>query len=290
MWPIDILTLAYVGAMALLILLFRHNLSDWRWQITFYLCVGAWVILLVSVAGTEPTRKLYFLRTWYPLLLCIFFFENVGNVIHLILPEWQDRIPLAIDLVVLGVHPTLWFQQWVRPWLTEWMQACYTSYFFLCPILAAVLLKRGHLRQAEETLFGTALTYYGCYLFFVFFPIEGPYHALSSSHRVELTGNAVTLLINWIESFARVHGGAFPSAHVAGSTVFLYYAHRYSRCLFWVFLPVVLCLFVATVYGRYHYFADVWTGWAAAALGLVAAARLYPSLNRLLGRNNVYRG
>lgn len=282
LWPIDLITLAYVAIMVMLILVFRTNLGAWQWQATFYGLVGLWVLLLAAVAAVRPSRTLDFLRLWYPILLCVFFFENVGNVVHVVLQTWQDRIPLAIDLATLGVHPTVWLQRLARPWLNDLMQAGYTSYFFLSPALGVWLLLKGRRDRAEESLFGTALTYYGCYLFFVLFPVEGPHHTLFTNHTVELTGGGATSLINWIESFARVHGGALPSAHVAGSTVVLFYAHRYARRLFWILLPAVLCLYAGTVYGRYHYFVDVWTGWIAAAFGIAAALRLHPRLLVLL--------
>ncbi|MGH9758601.1 MAG: phosphatase PAP2 family protein, partial [Candidatus Acidiferrales bacterium] len=69
-----------------------------------------------------------------------------------------------------------------------------------------------------------------------------------------------TAAIDLIERFGRVHGAAFPSAHVAGSMVAILAARRYRPWLFWVCLPFFICMCVATVYGRYHYVADVLAG------------------------------
>lgn len=59
----------------------------------------------------------------------------------------------------------------------------------------------------------------------------------------------------------------FPSAHVSGPFVALLGAWRYCRRLFWVFLPFFLCMLVSTVYGRYHYIADVLAALVAGGVG-----------------------
>jgi membrane-associated phospholipid phosphatase len=84
---------------------------------------------------------------------------------------------------------------------------------------------------------------------------------------VELNGGFFTKLMGVIEGFGRVHGAAFPSLHVSGSFVAVLGAWRYRRWLFWVFLPFFICMMVSTVYGRYHYIADVLAGLVTGALG-----------------------
>jgi membrane-associated phospholipid phosphatase len=81
-------------------------------------------------------------------------------------------------------------------------------------------------------------------------------------------------LIEFIERFGRVHGAAFPSAHVAGSMVAILTSWRYRRWLFWVCLPFFVSMCVATVYGRYHYVADVLAGLAVGALGFAVGTCL----------------
>jgi membrane-associated phospholipid phosphatase len=48
-------------------------------------------------------------------------------------------------------------------------------------------------------------------------------------------------------------------------------AWRHCRWLFWLLAPIVLTLYVSTVYGRYHYASDAVTG-IALALAVVAVA------------------
>ena len=77
---------------------------------------------------------------------------------------------------------------------------------------------------------------------------------------------------------SRVHGGAFPSAHVAGSVVTLLCAWRYSRPAGLMLAPVVLGIVVATVYGRYHYFVDLPAGILVGVVGYTAGRRLAGSV------------
>jgi membrane-associated phospholipid phosphatase len=85
-----------------------------------------------------------------------------------------------------------------------------------------------------------------------------------------LEGGWFTAAINLIERFGRVHGAAFPSAHVAGAMVALLAARRYRPWLYWVSLPFFVCMCVATVYGRYHYVADVLAGISVGVFGFEA--------------------
>jgi len=51
-------------------------------------------------------------------------------------------------------------------------------------------------------------------------------------------------------------------------------ARRYRPYLFWVFLPLFVAMCVSTIYGRYHYIADVLAGILVGALGFILAERL----------------
>jgi membrane-associated phospholipid phosphatase len=47
-------------------------------------------------------------------------------------------------------------------------------------------------------------------------------------------------------------------------------ARRYKPWLFWICLPFFLSMCAATVYGRYHYIADVLAGIVVGAIAWVA--------------------
>ncbi|NTU51776.1 MAG: phosphatase PAP2 family protein, partial [Candidatus Aminicenantes bacterium] len=67
-------------------------------------------------------------------------------------------------------------------------------------------------------------------------------------------------------------GGTIPSLHCANATVIWLMAYRYHRPSFWVLSPVILSLYVSTVYCRYHYVTDSVAG-VALALAVWAIVR-----------------
>jgi len=57
-------------------------------------------------------------------------------------------------------------------------------------------------------------------------------------------------------------------------------AYRFSRPSFYVLSPIILSLYVSTVYGRFHYASDVLGGIAAAFLAMVLGNLLIKAWNR----------
>jgi membrane-associated phospholipid phosphatase len=154
------------------------------------------------------------------------------------------------------------------------MQFAYLTYFLYLVILPAILYEQRERLAFWTVMTSTAIAHYSVYVIALVFPVESPYHSLAGLQTKELAGGAVTALTNFIERFGRVHGAAFPSAHVAGSTVAILASWRYSRRLFWICLPFFLCMCVATVYGRYHYIADVLGGVVVGTVGFLAGSSL----------------
>jgi membrane-associated phospholipid phosphatase len=55
---------------------------------------------------------------------------------------------------------------------------------------------------------------------------------------------------------------------------------KYTRRGFWLLAPVILSLYVSTVYGRFHYLSDSVIGIAAAVLVLLAAPAIAGAWDR----------
>jgi membrane-associated phospholipid phosphatase len=108
-----------------------------------------------------------------------------------------------------------------------------------------------------------------CYAVFILFPTEGPAHTLATFHDFALPGGGpFHWIVGLIQKNAGVHGNAFPSAHVAGGVVALYFAWRKLPKLGVALTPLVALLCVGAVYDHYHYVSDVVAG---ATVGLLAA-------------------
>ena len=230
------------------------------------------IVLLVAWEAKSRSRLARFARYWYPLPLYIFFFEELQGLVHVIFPGWFDAYLIAFDHALFGVHPSLWLAQFGSPTLNDFMQFSYMTYFLYLVILPALLYAKRERASFWTVMVSTALAHYSVYVIAVLFPIESPYYSLAALNKAALAGGYCTALIGLIEHFGRVRGAAFPSAHVAGSMVAILASWRYRRWLFWSCLPFFVSMCVATVYGRYHYAADVFAGLLVGTIAFHAGA------------------
>lgn len=269
------LTLGYLVFLNALILISHRNLANATAFFAGHLLVAAGIIAVCWSAQRWPNRLLRFWRHWYPFLLFIGFFEELNFLSHLVHPHWFDSALVAFDHAIFGVHPTLWFEQFASPLLNDAMAFAYMTYYFYTVVLVALLYARGELLAFRQTMLGTAVAYCMGYVMALLWPMEGPYHTLGYLQQVKhLDGYIFTAVMNLVQGVGRVHGAAFPSLHVAGATVAVLGAWRFRRWLFWIFLPLYLAMLVSTVYGRYHYFADIPAGFLIGVLGFLAAKKL----------------
>jgi membrane-associated phospholipid phosphatase len=216
-------------------------------------------------------------------MVFLFCFEELGALAHLVRHGWSDAWLLQFDHWIVGVHPTVWLAQHANPSFTDFMQMAYLSYFFFLTVLAIALHRWGADKSATEkprlfafwVVMTTSMAAYAIgYLISIFIPVESPYYSLASLQLPPLHGGMFTKVSDLVEHFGRVHGGAFPSEHVAGSFVALLGAWRYRRRLFWIFLPFFACMCASTVYVRNHYIADVIAGFATGGIGFWLGHRL----------------
>ena len=212
-------------------------------------------------------RFWHFWRHWYPHLFFLFCFEELGRFVHLIQPGWQDAKLIAFDHWLTGVHPTIWLEQFATPARNDFIQFVYITYFTYLLVVGGILYYRRDWRGYWSVMTYSAVGYAIGYVIAICFPIESPWFAMAGSWHGELQGGPATALINLIEHYGRVRGAAFPSQHVAGAVAATWGAWRHRRWLFWVMLPLVACMCVSTVWGRYHYVADIFGGIVTGTLG-----------------------
>jgi membrane-associated phospholipid phosphatase len=267
-------TFAYLAWLEALLLTFHHNIPHAAKFAALHLAIAAAIAQLALSAARSQNPVLQFARHWYPLPLYIFFFEELQGLVHAIFPNWFDHWLIQFDYHLAGVHPSVYLARFATPALNDAMQFAYMTYFLYLVILPAILYAQKNREAFWTVMTSTAIAHYSVYVIAILFPIESPYFALAALNPTPLKGGAFTATIELIEHFGRVHGAAFPSAHVAGSMVAILAARRYKPWLFWLCLPFFAALCVATVYGRYHYIADVLAGLAVGAIGWAAGQYL----------------
>ena len=271
--------LGYLGASSALIAVFAENLTHPVELFGVQALVAVIILVLCRLearAGTDrnvcPTkaqRFWHFWRHWYPHLFFLFCFEELGKLVLLVTPGWQDAKLIAADYWLTGVHPTVWLEQFATPVRNDFMQFAYLTYFTYLLVVGGILYYRRDWRGYWSVMTYSATGYAIGYLIATVFPIESPWFSMAGAWHGPLQGGPFTTAINFIEQFGRVRGAAFPSEHVAGSVAALWGAWQHRRWLFWAMLPLVTCMCASTIWGRYHYVADVIGGIVTGTLGYV---------------------
>jgi membrane-associated phospholipid phosphatase len=196
-----------------------------------------------------------------PFLIAIAIYTNLHDTIHFVNPhDVQDWFASA-DEWLFGVQPTIWAQQFYRPWLTEVLSFCYAVYLPMTILIPLILYIQGKDKDARTTLIGIVLCFYCGYILYIAFPTVPPRLWLADRYAFDLEGwylsEAQRAMVSITESSSRA---AFPSLHAAITLLTLIYSYRFVRKLFWFLLPVAIGLLTATIYLRHHYVVDLIAG------------------------------
>lgn len=279
----DRMYLALFSGIGILVPLLRHRVPGWPPLLALDLsCLGI-VLLLVVCAQHFPTA-----HAWYPLAMPIVSFVMIAHLDFLVVDTWRDHYLLTFESWLFPLPPTVWLAQHQSPLLTEILQIGYFSYFALLAIVAAMLYRSAGKVPLAGVMAASTLGYMLCYAIFVMFPTEGPAHTLRHLHGAPLRGGLFHWLVNSLQH-GGVHGNAFPSAHVVGTVVPLFFAWRHVPKLAAWLTPLVVLGCVGAVYDRYHYVSDILAGIAigAASAYFVMFAQARPNWARCLNINSI---
>jgi membrane-associated phospholipid phosphatase len=187
------------------------------------------------------------------------------------------HVLVAIDQWLFGVQPCVWAERFVNPTLTEVMTFFYGNFIWIAPFVPAVLLLKRRGSQFRESMLGIVVCFYIGYLLYVVFPAAPPRLYLAHVFTTSLRGHPNLLYHaseRTLELLPADSRAAFPSLHAAVSLLALIYAWRYLRRLLWLLVPLVLGLWISTIYLRHHYVIDLFAGWMLVPLALWVTPRL----------------
>jgi len=258
----DAVTLFYLACVALLVVVFHQRVEHaWVYPLSHVVWAGG-ILALVWKAHRTPRGLWIFARNWYHLPSIPLAFRELHYLVHAINPRDLDPLLTRWDWVLCGgVHPTVWLERFMHPWLTEYLQIVYSSFYFLPVILGVLLWWDRDFDGFQRTLAAVATGFYVSYLAYFAFPALGPRFEIAHLQQKGLEGIWLTgILRAGLDRLELIQRDAFPSGHVGVSLLVLYCAKRFSPRAFVPYLAVVLSLIVSTVYLRYHYVVDVLAG------------------------------
>lgn len=250
-----------------LILIFHNDITHFVLRTLAYFVIIAFIIYIIPVLDNRDNKILHFIRYWYIIFAITLIYWEVGHLIHMIFPYMFDSHIISFEKSIFGVLPNVWIQKFETPLLTEVMQISYAIYWATIPVGAALFYFNKKYKAFEYLLFFVLITFFLSYLMFIFIPAAGPRFIIADQIYASYDGLFFTPYLRHFVEFAGLHGGAFPSSHVAVAIIVLFFVWKYYPKLGKrVFLPAVIALSLATVYGQYHYISDVICG---AALGIL---------------------
>ena len=244
-----------------------------RLAVALTFVVGLWL----ARRAWPHSRAVQMVREVLPFLTCILVYTNLHDTIGFVNGhDVHDRL-VAFDQWLFGLQPCVWAERFITPGRTELMSFFYVNFGWLAPSISVLLLALRRTREFRVATLGVLTCFFMGYFLYVVFPAAPPRLVLRSMFSLSLSGypqgfsslNEQALQLLPVDSRA-----AFPSLHSAASLVVLIYAYRYVRIWFWLALPLVLGLWVSTIYLRHHYVADLLAGWALAPVAVFLAPRL----------------
>jgi hypothetical protein len=267
----------------------KAGLLPHEWFFGAFLVI-LWGRLVMSVGPSDPDTLLYFglmlvnasviawcrlrettlswqFRLWfYPVVMNVVFMNMKSSVMKVTMHKW-DEVLAGFDNMLFGAILSVRSQVVITPVLTEILSFCYLLFFPYLMISCFYYAYRGLplLRKLMVGLF----TIYGLgFLGYSLVPAGGPHLAFPGDFSVPLTGWAVTRFNALIVGKGSNGVDVFPSLHCAISCYLLFFDRQHARWRHRIYLVPCVGIWLATIYLRYHYVADLTAGFILAAFAL----------------------
>ena len=214
------------------------------------------------------------LADWYPLILLPLLYWELpllnraiwgGNYFDLLVQGWE--------VAVFGGQPSVTMShRWSSLLLSETLHLAYLSYYPILYVFPGVVYALRGREAFLDTLFGMMLGFAVHYAIFIVFPVKGPYFVFPAPGEPQSTG-ALYQTVQFVLGTGASAGTAFPSSHVAISTVQATNAARHLRAAVPILTVCALGIAVGAVYAGIHYAVDVVVGLGTGlAVGLLVPA------------------
>ncbi|MEO5712437.1 MAG: phosphatase PAP2 family protein [Luteolibacter sp.] len=229
-------------------------------------------VAIITWCRLRETSLSWQCRLWfYAVVMNVVFMNMKSSVLKVNSHKWDDVLA-GFDKALFGAILSVRVQAFMTPILTELLSFCYLLFFPYLLISWFYYAYRG--LPLFRKLMAGMFTIYGLgFLGYSFVPAGGPHLAFSGEFSVPLTGWATTRFNALIVEKGSNGVDVFPSLHCAISCYLLFFDRQHARWRHRLYLVPCVGIWCATIYLRYHYFADLLAGFALATFALWLTSR-----------------
>jgi membrane-associated phospholipid phosphatase len=285
--PVDRL----IGAYAVIsggALLFAHRPASWPLLAVLHLAAAligfgappaAW---LWSRLAARAPRVAELLAGWYPLLLVPALYSELAVLNQAVFGgAYFDSLVIGWEQWLFGGQPS---REWAVAapwlWLSEPLHAAYLAYYPLIYGPPLGLWLAGRRSDFEICVFTLMLVFFAHYVFFIYFPVQGPRY-LFPPHAGGLEDGFFHGLAHRLLEAGSSRGAAFPSSHVGVAVAQVIVVARVAPRFALLLAALAGALAAGAVYGGFHYAIDAVAGALLGGAAALAAPALYRRLRRM---------
>lgn len=246
------------AAVITVVALTRLHVSTGNWGIALAHALILPLIWLVRRPGLGRTGRL--LGEIYPIILLLGLYGALDVLQGPALPTVHDATVQGWEQALFGGQPSRdWWRAHPSAFWSTLLHAAYWGYYLIVPFPVILFALRGDRDALRRTILLEMGTFVFCYLWFVFFPVAGPYYTFARPEGAFVANPAARLVYATLAGGSS-YGAAFPSSHVAATISAVVATWLGDRRWGRVLVVPALLLTVGTVYCQMHYGVDALAG------------------------------
>lgn len=266
---VDLLLLFYLLVVSVVAAL-RAPTRPGCWWLLLAHALFVLLLFLVTRPGLGPVGRT--IREIYPLFLLPGLYSELDILNSSSIPVYDHLVRHWEQILFGGQISREWWQAAPSRFWSTVFHGAYLSYYLIVSAPALYFAWRGDLAAVRRFVLVVIATFVICYLFFIFFPVAGPYYEFPHPP-VWFTSNLPARLAYEALSTGSSYGAAFPSSHVAAAVAATLAATRVSRRLGVLLVVPTILLTLGVVYCQMHYGVDALAGLAVGVLVTWAVGR-----------------
>lgn len=270
------LIVVIASVLGLSILLWNHQrIEGWQLAAAGFAVVAALPLFLRWLQSRLPeSRIVRFLADFGPVLYIIALYFNLNPVLDAVNIPIADEYLARADERIFGVQISIWMAENLHPLWNDVFLVAYTTYFFWPAILGLILWFKRKEIAFDEWVTALMFFYAVNYAMYALVPAMGPRYYQAAFFDGPVQGLFVAEQLDLMFRTSPLARDCFPSGHTGIALLVLAFSWREERKLFWVALPILICLIIGTLAGRFHYGVDLLAAVPLTAISLSVAAAL----------------